>query len=114
VVKEIIASGILPNGALQLICGSGRRFIGSRNSAGCNHFYRFCKHRVDAEINNPKILMRILLLIWKRIHDCIVLGMMYAGMPEWDIFIKEIRKEMTVKAGQKCHWGYQENFCSGK
>jgi len=25
-----------------------------------------------------------------------------AGMPEWDIFIKEIRKEMTVKAGQKC------------
>ena len=24
------------------------------------------------------------------------------GMPEWDIFIKEIKKEMTVKAGQKC------------
>jgi oxepin-CoA hydrolase/3-oxo-5,6-dehydrosuberyl-CoA semialdehyde dehydrogenase len=23
-------------------------------------------------------------------------------MPEWDLFIKEIRKEMTVKAGQKC------------
>jgi oxepin-CoA hydrolase/3-oxo-5,6-dehydrosuberyl-CoA semialdehyde dehydrogenase len=24
------------------------------------------------------------------------------GMPEWEIFIKEVRKEMTVKAGQKC------------
>ena len=24
------------------------------------------------------------------------------AMPEWDIFIKEVRKEMTVKAGQKC------------
>ncbi len=23
-------------------------------------------------------------------------------MPEWDIFIKEVRKEMTAKAGQKC------------
>ena len=23
-------------------------------------------------------------------------------MPEWDIFIKEVRREMTVKAGQKC------------
>jgi oxepin-CoA hydrolase/3-oxo-5,6-dehydrosuberyl-CoA semialdehyde dehydrogenase len=23
-------------------------------------------------------------------------------MPEWEIFIKEVRKEMTVKAGQKC------------
>jgi oxepin-CoA hydrolase/3-oxo-5,6-dehydrosuberyl-CoA semialdehyde dehydrogenase len=24
------------------------------------------------------------------------------GKPEWDIFIKEVKKEMTVKAGQKC------------
>ena len=24
------------------------------------------------------------------------------GKPEWDIFIKEVRKEMTMKAGQKC------------
>ena len=24
------------------------------------------------------------------------------GKPEWDIFIKEVRKEMTSKAGQKC------------
>jgi oxepin-CoA hydrolase/3-oxo-5,6-dehydrosuberyl-CoA semialdehyde dehydrogenase len=23
-------------------------------------------------------------------------------MPEWDLFVKELRKEMTVKAGQKC------------
>ena len=24
------------------------------------------------------------------------------GTPEFDLFIKEVRKEMTVKAGQKC------------
>ena len=35
--------------------------------------------------------------------NCIVLGTdVEPGMPEWDIFIKEIKKEMTVKAGQKC------------
>ena len=35
--------------------------------------------------------------------NCIVLGNdVEPGMPEWDIFIKEVRKEMTVKAGQKC------------
>ena len=35
--------------------------------------------------------------------NCIVLGNdVTPGMPEWDIFIKEVRKEMTVKAGQKC------------
>ena len=35
--------------------------------------------------------------------NCIVLGEdVEPGMPEWEIFVKEVRKEMTVKAGQKC------------
>jgi oxepin-CoA hydrolase/3-oxo-5,6-dehydrosuberyl-CoA semialdehyde dehydrogenase len=35
--------------------------------------------------------------------NCIVLGDdVIPSMPEWDIFIKEVRKEITVKAGQKC------------
>lgn len=44
------------------------------------------------------------LSIWKLISlNCIVLGeMVEPDLPEWDIFIKEIRKEMTLKAGQLC------------
>jgi oxepin-CoA hydrolase/3-oxo-5,6-dehydrosuberyl-CoA semialdehyde dehydrogenase len=35
--------------------------------------------------------------------NCIVLGEdVTPAMPEWDIFIKEVRKEMTTKCGQKC------------
>ena len=35
--------------------------------------------------------------------NCVVLGDdVNPGMPEWDIFIKEVRKEMTTKCGQKC------------
>ena len=35
--------------------------------------------------------------------NCIVLGNdVNPDMPEWDIFIKEVRKEMISKAGQKC------------
>src|SRR4029079_9902034 len=35
--------------------------------------------------------------------NCIVLGEdVNPGDENWDIFIKEVRKEMTVKAGQKC------------
>src|SRR5215218_7213054 len=35
--------------------------------------------------------------------NCIVLGNdVTPDMPEWEIFIKEVRKEITVKAGQKC------------
>ena len=35
--------------------------------------------------------------------NCIILGEdVTPEMPEWDIFIKEVRKEMTTKCGQKC------------
>jgi oxepin-CoA hydrolase/3-oxo-5,6-dehydrosuberyl-CoA semialdehyde dehydrogenase len=35
--------------------------------------------------------------------NCIVLGKdVEPGMEEWGLFIKEVKKEMTVKAGQKC------------
>ncbi|HRG93733.1 MAG TPA: aldehyde dehydrogenase family protein, partial [Chitinophagaceae bacterium] len=35
--------------------------------------------------------------------NCIVLGQeVKPGQPEWELFIKEIRKEMTLKAGQRC------------
>lgn len=35
--------------------------------------------------------------------NCSVLGLnALPGTPEFDLFIKEVRKEMTVKAGQKC------------
>ena len=35
--------------------------------------------------------------------NCIVLGEgVTPADPEWDIFIKEIRREMTLKAGQRC------------
>jgi oxepin-CoA hydrolase / 3-oxo-5,6-dehydrosuberyl-CoA semialdehyde dehydrogenase len=35
--------------------------------------------------------------------NCIVLGdEVTPGKPEWNIFIKEVRKEMTLKAGQRC------------
>jgi oxepin-CoA hydrolase/3-oxo-5,6-dehydrosuberyl-CoA semialdehyde dehydrogenase len=35
--------------------------------------------------------------------NCIVLGEdVTPDKPEWDIFVKEVRKEMTLKAGQRC------------
>src|SRR6476660_1383920 len=35
--------------------------------------------------------------------NAIVLGSdVPPGSPEWDLFLKEVRREMTVKAGQKC------------
>lgn len=103
VVRKIVDSGILPAGALQLICGSAGdlldhvtdqdvvTFTGSASTG------RLLKAHPRIQAENTPFNMEADSL------NCLVLGEdVRSGMPEWDLFIKELRKEMTVKAGQKC------------
>lgn len=103
VVKEIVASGILPEGTFQLICGSAGdilqhvteqdvvTFTGSASTG------LMLKSTASIMNNNVPFTMEADSL------NCIVLGNdVTPGMPEWDIFLKEVRKEMTTKCGQKC------------
>jgi len=103
VVRAIIESGILPEGALQLICGSAgdlldhvqsQDVITFTGSASTGKMLR--SHSRIHEENVPFTMEADSL-------NCIVLGAdVVPGMPEWEVFVKEVRKEMTVKAGQKC------------
>jgi oxepin-CoA hydrolase/3-oxo-5,6-dehydrosuberyl-CoA semialdehyde dehydrogenase len=103
VVKEIDASGILPKGALQLICGSAgdlldhttsQDVITFTGSASTGLMLKSQKHILEENVPFNTEADSL---------NCIVLGTdVTPEMPEWDIFIKEVRKEMTVKAGQKC------------
>ena len=52
VVKEIIASGILPEGALQLICGSAGDLLDHVSITGCSNIYRFYINRINAKITS--------------------------------------------------------------
>jgi oxepin-CoA hydrolase/3-oxo-5,6-dehydrosuberyl-CoA semialdehyde dehydrogenase len=54
--------------------------------------------------SNPSILSRSVPFTMEADSlNCIVLGTdVTPDMPEWNIFIKEVKREMTVKAGQKC------------
>lgn len=103
VVKEIIASGILPEGALQLICGSAGDLLDHVNSQDVITFTGSASTGLKLK-SNPNILKQNLPFNMEADSlNCIVLGEdVQPDMPEWDIFIKEVRKEMTVKAGQKC------------
>ena len=102
-VRDIIDSGILPAGALQLICGSARdlldhvtyqdvvTFTGSADTG------RFLKshHNIIHEAIPFNMEADSL--------NCSILGEdAIPGTPEFDLFIKEVRKEITVKCGQKC------------
>ena len=102
-VKEIIASNILPAGALQLVCGSAGDLLDHVTSQDVVTFTGSAKTGLMLK-SNPNILRESVPFTMEADSlNCIVLGDdVEPGMPEWDIFIKEVRKEMTLKAGQRC------------
>ncbi len=103
VVKEIIAAEILPEGSLQLLCGSAGDLLDHVGSQDVVTFTGSASTGLMLK-SHPKILSESVPFNMEADSlNCIVLGDdVTPGKPEWDIFIKEVRKEMTVKAGQKC------------
>ncbi len=103
VVREIIASQILPEGALQLVCGSAGDLLDHVNSQDVISFTGSATTGLMLK-SKPNILKESVPFNMEADSlNCIVLGEDVApGQVEWDIFIKEVRKEMISKAGQKC------------
>ncbi len=102
-VKEIIASKILPAGALQLVCGSAGDLLNYVNSQDVVTFTGSATTGLLLK-SNPVILKESVAFTMEADSlNCIVLGEdVTPDKPEWAIFVKEVRKEMTLKAGQRC------------
>lgn len=101
--RDIIASGILPEGALQLVAGTGRGildFVESQDvvtftgSAATGRKLRtlpaIVQHSVPFTVEADSLNAAILG------EDAV------PGTPEFDLFVKECRREIVTKAGQKC------------
>lgn len=103
VVKEIIASGILPEGSLQLICGSAQGLLDHVISQDVVTFTGSASTGKMLK-SHPRIVDEAVPFNMEADSlNCMVLGPdVKPGMPEFDLFIKEVQKEITVKAGQKC------------
>jgi len=102
-VRDIIASKILPEGALQLVVGGGRGIIDHVTNQDVVTFTgsAFTGRKLKS---HPRILEEsVPFNLEADSLNASILGLDAApGTPEFDLFIKEIRKEVTVKAGQKC------------
>ena len=103
VVKEIIASGILPEGALQLICGSAGDLLDHVTSQDVVTFTGSKSTGLMLKSQKRILEESVPFNMEADSLNAIVLGTdVTPDKPEWDVFIKEVRKEITVKAGQKC------------
>jgi 3,4-dehydroadipyl-CoA semialdehyde dehydrogenase len=102
-VEDVVKSGILPPGAISLVCGSARElldhvceedivsFTGSADTAACirthaNIVHRSVRVNIEADSINSAILG----------PGCA------PGSDLFDLLVKEALKEITLKAGQKC------------
>lgn len=103
VVRDIVASGILPEGSLQLICGSADGIL---DHVMCQDIVTFTGSATTGKKlkSHPQILAEAVPFNMEADSlNAAVLGEDAApGTEEFDLFIKEVRKEVTVKCGQKC------------
>lgn len=103
VVREIAASGILPDGALQLLCGSAGDLLDHVQSQDIITFTGSASTGLMLKSHPVVLKENVPFTMEADSLNSIVLGTdVTPDMPEWDLFIKEVRKEMTTKCGQKC------------
>ncbi len=103
VAREIIDSGILPEGALQIINGTVKTILDHVESQDVVTFTGSAETGRMLKAH-PRIIEEAVPFNMEADSlNASVLGRNASpGTPEFDIFIREVRKEMTVKCGQKC------------
>ncbi len=102
-IKDVVEAGIVPEGSLSLICGGGHNlmdfvetgdvvlFTGSADTAAKLRTHpQVIKSGIGFNVEADSLNMALLA------ED------VAAGSPLFEAFVKEVAREMTVKAGQKC------------
>lgn len=103
VVQDIVASGILPEGSLQLISGSARNLIDYVQSTDVVTFTGSASTGLMLKSNPVIARENVPFNLEADSLNASILGeKAIPGTEEFDLFIKEVTKEITVKAGQKC------------
>lgn len=102
-VREIIESGILPEGSIQLISGSAGDILDHLDSQDVVTFTG--SHATGVKLkSHPNIINNS--IPFNMEADSLNFSMLgidaKPGTAEFDLFVKEVSREMTVKAGQKC------------
>lgn len=103
VVQEIIKAKILPEGALQLVSGLGRGIVDHVDSGDTVTFTGSASTGKKLQALPHIIARSVTFNLEADSLNASVLGPdIDPGMPEFDIFVKEVQREITTKAGQKC------------
>ncbi|KIC32694.1 phenylacetic acid degradation bifunctional protein PaaZ [Leisingera sp. ANG-S5] len=102
-VKLMLDSGILPEGALQLVSGGLGDMLDHLTMQDVVSFTGSASTALKLRAN-PVILENSVRFVAEQdsLNASILGPDAQPGTPEFDLFVKEVSREMTTKAGQKC------------
>ena len=103
VVRRIVEAGLLPEGAIQLLCGGAGDLF---DHLDCQDVVAFTGSASTASAlrRHPNVIARSVRFTAETdsLNSSILGPDAVPGTPEFDLFVREVAREMTVKAGQKC------------
>jgi len=102
-VSLIVDSGLLPEGALQLVCGSAGDLLDHLTEQDLVAFTGSASTAQRLRTHPAVVAGSVLFNAEADSLNCSILGPdAVPGTPEFDLYVKALVTEMTVKAGQKC------------
>jgi 3,4-dehydroadipyl-CoA semialdehyde dehydrogenase len=102
-VRDVISAGILPNGSLSLLCGGAGDLLSHLTSddviafTGSHETARHIRGDHNVIAHNVPVNVEA-----DSINAAVLAPDAQPGSPAFDAFIREVAREITVKAGQKC------------
>jgi oxepin-CoA hydrolase/3-oxo-5,6-dehydrosuberyl-CoA semialdehyde dehydrogenase len=103
VVRMAHESGLLPEGALQLVIGSTGDLLDRLSGADAVTFTGSADTAAKLRVNRNIIANSVPFTAEADSLNCAILAPdVTPDDPEFDLFVKEVAREMTGKAGQKC------------
>jgi oxepin-CoA hydrolase/3-oxo-5,6-dehydrosuberyl-CoA semialdehyde dehydrogenase len=102
-VELIAESGLLPDGSLQLICGSAGDLLDYLSDQDSVSFTGSASTAQRLRTHPTVVARSVRFNAEADSLNCSVLGPDAGpGSPEFDLYVRQLVTEMTVKAGQKC------------
>ncbi|MDB5897891.1 MAG: Aldehyde Dehydrogenase [Ramlibacter sp.] len=102
-VKDVVDAGVLPAGALSVVCGSSAGLLDALEPFDVLSFTGSAETAATIR-SHPAVAQRSVRtnIEADSLNSAILLPGEDATSPAFDLFVKEVAREMTVKAGQKC------------
>jgi oxepin-CoA hydrolase/3-oxo-5,6-dehydrosuberyl-CoA semialdehyde dehydrogenase len=102
-IEVMTGSGLLPEGAVQLICGSAGDLLDHLTEQDLVSFTGSAATARKLRAHPAVVRNSVRFTAEADSLNCSILGPdATPGTPEFDLYVKQLVTEMTVKAGQKC------------